>query len=140
MISKIQPRIPSFSQSLEQFFLTVGQNNFGNKIPIFKNDITTFSFSLMSKNGGFIQSKKFFIYREIWLCTLRSWVPNKCRISIDWFYLWVVSSSRFHSGLKLCPNQWGTDDLSLRPKPDFFNLRLRLRPAKAKGLDMDFSI
>ena len=23
----------SFSQSLEQFFLTVGQNNFGNKIP-----------------------------------------------------------------------------------------------------------
>ena len=27
----------SFSQSLEQFFLTVGQNNFGNKIPIFVN-------------------------------------------------------------------------------------------------------
>ena len=26
----------SFSQSLEQFFLTVGQNNFGNKIPYFK--------------------------------------------------------------------------------------------------------
>ena len=25
----------SFSQSLEQFFLTVGQNNFGNKIPYF---------------------------------------------------------------------------------------------------------
>ena len=25
----------SFSQSLEQFFLTVGQNNFGNKIPFF---------------------------------------------------------------------------------------------------------
>ena len=25
----------SFSRSLEQFFLTVGQNNFGNKIPIF---------------------------------------------------------------------------------------------------------
>ena len=24
----------SFSRSLEQFFLTVGQNNFGNKIPI----------------------------------------------------------------------------------------------------------
>ena len=37
MISKIlqilglQPR--SFSRSVEQFFLTVGQNNFGNKIP-----------------------------------------------------------------------------------------------------------
>ena len=26
----------SFSRSLEQFFLTVGQNNFGNKIPIFQ--------------------------------------------------------------------------------------------------------
>ena len=25
----------SFSQSVEQFFLTVGQNNFGNKIPFF---------------------------------------------------------------------------------------------------------
>ena len=24
----------SFSRSLEQFFLTVGQNNFGNKIPL----------------------------------------------------------------------------------------------------------
>ena len=40
MISKIlqirgwRPRIcKSFSRSLEQFFLTVGQNNFGNKIP-----------------------------------------------------------------------------------------------------------
>ena len=31
MISKI---LQSFSQSLEHFFLTVGQNNFGNKIPI----------------------------------------------------------------------------------------------------------
>ena len=28
----------SFSQSLELFFLTVGQNNFGNKIPKF-NDL-----------------------------------------------------------------------------------------------------
>ena len=40
MISKIlqilglQPRISKvFSRSLEQFFLTVDQNNFGNKIP-----------------------------------------------------------------------------------------------------------
>ena len=28
----------SFSWSLEQFFLTVGQNNFGNKIPLFWSD------------------------------------------------------------------------------------------------------
>ena len=41
MISKFlqilgfQPRnFKSFSRSLEQFFLTVGQNNFGNKIPL----------------------------------------------------------------------------------------------------------
>ena len=28
-----RPSASSFSRSLEQFFLTVGQNNFGNKIP-----------------------------------------------------------------------------------------------------------
>ena len=33
MISKILKFFKSFSQSLEQFFLTVCQNNFGNKIP-----------------------------------------------------------------------------------------------------------
>ena len=76
---------------------------------LFFNDMTTFSFSLMSKNGGFIQSKKIFIYREIGLCTLWSSVPNKYRINIDWFYLWFVSNSRFHSGLKLCPNSWISD-------------------------------
>ena len=29
----------SFSQLLEQFFLTVGQNNFGNKIPILPRNV-----------------------------------------------------------------------------------------------------
>ena len=29
-----RPSASSFSRSLEQFFLTVGQNNFGNKIPL----------------------------------------------------------------------------------------------------------
>jgi hypothetical protein len=29
--------LKSFSRSLEQFFLTVGQNNFGNKIPRFSH-------------------------------------------------------------------------------------------------------
>ena len=38
MISKILQIFKSFSRSLEQFFLTVGQNNFGNKIPIFYYD------------------------------------------------------------------------------------------------------
>ena len=42
MISKflqllgLQPRISKDFQSLEQFFLTVGQNDFGNKIPFIK--------------------------------------------------------------------------------------------------------
>ena len=31
----------SFSRSLEQFFLTVGQNNFGNKIPFFQTTLIT---------------------------------------------------------------------------------------------------
>ena len=30
------PKFKSFSRSLEQFFLTVGQNNFGNKIPFLR--------------------------------------------------------------------------------------------------------
>ena len=29
----------SFSRSLEYFFLTVGQNNFGNKIPLFGDTV-----------------------------------------------------------------------------------------------------
>ena len=32
----------SFSRSVEQFFLTVGQNKFGNKIPIYSNYNITF--------------------------------------------------------------------------------------------------
>ena len=34
MISKILQILKSFSRSLEHFFLTVRQNNFGNKIPL----------------------------------------------------------------------------------------------------------
>ena len=30
----MQEKLENIFQSLEQFFLTVGQNNFGNKIPI----------------------------------------------------------------------------------------------------------
>ena len=40
----------SFSQSLEQFFLTVGQNNFGNKIPFFKiNNLPDKSYFWMTR-------------------------------------------------------------------------------------------
>ena len=41
----------NFSRSLEQFFLTVGQNNFGNKIPIFPFEC--FSKSSNSGSSGF---------------------------------------------------------------------------------------
>ena len=43
----------SFSQSLEQFFLTVGQNNFGNKIP--------FSSGKVGVRFGQIQTMKIFV-------------------------------------------------------------------------------
>ena len=38
----------SFSRSLEHFFLTVGQNNFGNKIPFF---LKTFLLLLQNSNA-----------------------------------------------------------------------------------------
>ena len=51
----LQPRIfKSFSRSLEQFFLTLGQNNFGKKIPFL------FSFIIF-----------FCTYQELWLFFLR---------------------------------------------------------------------
>ena len=48
----------SFSRSLEQFFLTLGQNNFGNKIPLpfslcilFQNDKVFFKENIETKIG-----------------------------------------------------------------------------------------
>ena len=43
--------VKSFSRSLEQFFLTVGQNNFGNKIPFI-------CLSLKSRYWGWKQKRK----------------------------------------------------------------------------------
>ena len=45
--------LKSFSQSLKQFFLTVGQNNFGNKIP--------FSSGKVGVRFGQIQTMKIFL-------------------------------------------------------------------------------
>ena len=42
--------LKSFSRSLEQFFLTVGQKNFGNKIPIFVILFLNFSEKKIKKN------------------------------------------------------------------------------------------
>ena len=40
----------NFTRSLEQFLLTVGQNNFGNKIPFLPNKLENLSFSGAKKN------------------------------------------------------------------------------------------
>ena len=43
----------NFSRSLEQFFLSVGQNNFGNKIPfLIKNWINGHGWALQTPNAG----------------------------------------------------------------------------------------
>ena len=41
-----------FSRSLEQFFLTVGQNNFGNKIPVFAISTSEILWSYCVEGGG----------------------------------------------------------------------------------------
>ena len=41
-----------FSRSLEQFLLTVGQNNFGNKIPFLSYCISFSIFQFMEKEKG----------------------------------------------------------------------------------------
>ena len=47
----------NFSRSLEQFFLTVGQNNFGNKIPLPFQKLSWFFWKWFSfKNIGFFHS------------------------------------------------------------------------------------
>ena len=51
----------SFSQSLEQFFLTVGQNNFGNKIPFFPTFLV----------------KKFNKYKVSWIENITLWNRDK---------------------------------------------------------------
>ena len=68
MISKIH--FESFSWSLEQFFLTVGQNNFANKIP-FQTTSTNFSKLKMTSKSEFLQS----------LCIFKQW--SKLYFSLD---------------------------------------------------------
>ena len=72
MFANIQPSASNFkcfSQSVEQFFLTVGQSNFGNKIPffsfnfyrkmmVFKNEIECFDHQKLVSLGYKKTSKK----------------------------------------------------------------------------------
>ena len=54
-ILSLQPQISKvFYQSIEQFFLTVGQNNFGNKIPFLSS-----KFIFMSSNDLWMFSQSF---------------------------------------------------------------------------------
>ena len=46
-----------FSPSLEQLFLTVGQNNFGNKIPFFSYNFQDGSWKFGLKDLGLSQSR-----------------------------------------------------------------------------------
>ena len=73
MISKVlqilglQPRISKvFSRSLEQFFLTVGQNNFGNKIPfLFQNAATDEKSCLEEEQRAAARDRKERCYEHI---------------------------------------------------------------------------
>ena len=55
----------SFTQSLEQFFLTVGQKNFGNKIPMFHKLSLFSSYFLGQKNR--LGDKNKYLPRAPWL-------------------------------------------------------------------------
>ena len=66
MISKFLPaalNFKSFSRSLEQFFLTVGQNNFGNKIPFFTKNVNCFQSLFISSKlrDGFDKDLTFWL-------------------------------------------------------------------------------
>ena len=83
--------VKSFSQSLEQFFLTVGQNNFGNKILYFHKKTTICTFP------------DFSFIRHLELSLLKSLLVYSFEFS---FFLFQVSSD-----IKKHPN-----DAELRDK------------------------
>ena len=67
----------SFSRSLEQFFLTVGQNNFGNKIPFLPSGLKILQFGgflFIGKYESFVQmfmmQNSAVPYRRIWIHTI----------------------------------------------------------------------
>ena len=78
----------SFSRSLEQFFLTVGQNNFSNKIPIlhammFLLDISVCSWIIQQEFPESTATKvRLFLDRS---CSIFSWL--KFIVVFSWFYI-----------------------------------------------------
>ena len=87
----LQPPISSFSRSLEQFFLTVDQNNFGNKIPFLVFKELTWSFAnieLLNAQIMRILSKRLII--------LYSKIPLNDGLEpyADFFFLQVISQGK----------------------------------------------
>ena len=56
--------LKSFSRSLEQFFLTVGQNNFGNKIPFLTNLFMLFKSCYYYSRATIIADNCFAVYQS----------------------------------------------------------------------------
>ena len=61
----------SFSALLEQFFLTVGQNHFGNKIPFFSINVSPFKLFIKSQHYKIPRSKDKFRLPKWFICSLR---------------------------------------------------------------------
>ena len=117
-----QPRISSFFRSLKHFFLTVGQNNCGNKTPfpyhsnspdikryyplhskvsdVFDNKCITLCF-LISK--GLLNKEKY-VEAKLWRCLMKrpnfsidSGEPNKIQFSIiSWNYHCIKNLPSFN--------------------------------------------
>ena len=105
MISKflqilgLQPRISKdfLNQSKEQIFFTVGQNNFGNKIP--KGWTKYFFFDIFSRNfvkrsrrlWNSLRIHSIFIgnspHKRWWLVLKCSWSPSYISVYLPWFVI-----------------------------------------------------
>ena len=71
----------SFSQSLEQFFLTVGQNIFGNKIQFLLETLCDLAFAFTSVNFPNVATKsrlKLTTIPKVWLWLKYKWVSFPC--------------------------------------------------------------
>ena len=89
--------IKSFSRSLEQFFLTVGQNNFGNKIPFILSTITSFSWDLictcLCSNANFKSNFEIFFSLTYYLDPRR---PNGYLVAA-----WIITGEFLLIGLSI---------------------------------------
>ena len=96
MISK---NFKSFSQSLEHFFLTVGQINFGNKIPMFVKSKKCFLGSFFSAKV-YIHLEKFGHASEggatVFIQRLSVYLPP-CRVLVAHFirYIFLIEQITF---------------------------------------------